>query len=1235
MAQWNGSPAFATKKQLVSSISGLYQDLQDLSGFNFQNLQVSTLTASEWVSTPILYVSDIIGANIDISGIQITKDGVFNAPIVSLSSLSFKGLDKLVDLDVSFDLGLGDALGGFLGGLGALVGGGLIAVGTGAGLTIQGAEQGIATMVAGRPQNFINNNVYETVNFTSQLQISTLGNDNPLYSSIFRTVSSVSPNTVPGPEEFVSTFFQPGTTCIRSVSDPFNLISGNSNLNTSTIQSFGQWVPLLDATVTGEDIFARNAQFSSLLIQNSNNPGITPVEIQSDNTNGFAQLLINTTNSFASGSFSNVINDLEISQSASNLGIVQTTKFPLDLNFISTPYNQYTSTIDNYLGPIYYINSFITSNLTTIPLFTYTGSIFGGADIAICEEDETAFLSTGIMDFVAQSSNIFIQWGLAVDNRNSTIGVGTSKRVTWDNTANTSNIEDIPTPTSTIVGGRNLGYALIPKPNELMVYVLNETPFFSPDPRGIAFNISSAVFGDDSVYKNQPGYDFQFNRNVFVKGTLEANTIIALSSIVSVSTFAQTLFSTNIIEAASGIFTSTQTTKAHMKEGYISCLKSSDNFTNDYITAKSRMRLAGFDTPMSLVVGTGSNVYDPSVRFDFNTSQFNNSFSIQAQPVNNTVAIFTQSNVEISNLAVGNLTAGTLVYSNAEAPYITTSTIEFGWTGSFSFGGPVDYALRQSLSTPVGTYWNNYIAASNQVLNIMNFSNQVNMLAQQFSTPLQYVNTEFGSENREGWASTIFYNAQTTPCRIYLAPNAGNGEVSLQAQTFNVLALMNQSQQAAGVGSNVGVPVGSTYKFTCDGTTWTTSCNAPTPGNVSYTNMLDMTLDFETLNLTTNDTLNLNAETINLNGQVVAPNLQLDNVYIDGFISTTALRVDSTNGNGVIGTTTYTGPYNSQPSIVPLNLNYTANTTDFLNGRDLLNPSRGANLFNSLNRNEWNNTVYRLDTTPSAGKPIVIVGEVLQFGTPLVPYPASQFWVNNAIDGTPLNTPVYQNIEGVLSNIGNISAGNYTRISTSNGISWAIQNGVPNPQGATSATYGNYYQVQMTSGLTTVNVGMPMVYNMPSLIYNTNKTLFYSPQIRVATIDAPTFNTREAGFENVFYYDANISFTKEGATSFWYSDAFNPILNYTSNSYYSIAGWQCFPSLTRVRISGNAVSGWDLDATAYPVGGGATDFVWGTARYLRLITDSLSPSGNLRESYLMIPNNYFNFYWQGQGPIVT
>jgi hypothetical protein len=240
-ANWQGNTNVASQRQLLSTSAGLYDDLLD---FSISTLKVSTLTVPYWISTAKLYVSDIEGAVIDISGITINQDGVFNAPNVQLSSLNFKGFDNLLDVDVSFDLGLGQAIGGLVGGLGALVGGATIAVGTGAGLAIQGAEQGIATLIAGRPQNFIDNTTYETINFTSQLQVSTLGNAYPAYSSIFRTVSSVSANQVPGREIFTSTIFYPGQICIRSVSDPFNLITGDPQINSSTIQSFGSWVPL-------------------------------------------------------------------------------------------------------------------------------------------------------------------------------------------------------------------------------------------------------------------------------------------------------------------------------------------------------------------------------------------------------------------------------------------------------------------------------------------------------------------------------------------------------------------------------------------------------------------------------------------------------------------------------------------------------------------------------------------------------------------------------------------------------------------------------------------------------------------------------------------------------------------------------------------------------------------------------------------------------------------------------
>jgi hypothetical protein len=249
-SSWAGNPSFASKYQLLSTSAGLYTDIANI---NLSTINLSTLTVPDWISTGILYVSDIQGYNVIASNAISTTTGNFNVALAS--SITLKGID-LGGINVSFDFGLGQTVGGLLGGLGALVGSGLIAVGTGAGLAIQGAEQGIATMIAGRPENYINSNVYETINFTSQLQVSTLGNAYPAYSTIFRTVSSVSANTVPGREIYTSSIFYPGQICIRSASDPFNLITADSNLNTSTIQSFGQWVPLVG--LEPEDIQANS-----------------------------------------------------------------------------------------------------------------------------------------------------------------------------------------------------------------------------------------------------------------------------------------------------------------------------------------------------------------------------------------------------------------------------------------------------------------------------------------------------------------------------------------------------------------------------------------------------------------------------------------------------------------------------------------------------------------------------------------------------------------------------------------------------------------------------------------------------------------------------------------------------------------------------------------------------------------------------------------------------------------
>ena len=644
-ASWTGNPQLATKNQLLSTSAGLYEDLKD---FNFSTISVSTLTVPIWISTPLLNVSSIIGGGVQLNdGTLVISTGDFS--LVSLSTVSFKGID-LGGVNFSFDLGLGNAIGGFLGGLGGLIGGAFIGIGTGTGLAIQGITNGLFSLANTRGDSLtnINTNVFETVNGTAQLQISTLGYAFPLYSSIFRSVSSLSANEIPGPEIFLSTFFQPGTTCVRTVSDPITPLTANSTINTSTIQSFGQWVPFIDPTPTGEDIFGRTATFSTLTLNSDNY--IDGPAIQITTSNLVNPVIVADTTNFPTS------NDLPIPFTfypQSNLWYLQSpllynqATFPTTNSYISTPYTQFQSTLTSQ--PATY---FITSSISTPAFFTWAGTGIG--NFAICQPDETGFRSTATFDFKALSNDLLIQWGLAVDNRNSTIGVGTGKRVTWDNSANTSNFIDIPVPQSTIVS-QNLPntFQLIQTPYETRL----ETSVPGPQGNGLYLQATtmrmSGGMGTTST-SNYGGYNYQFDGNTYVNGILEAQTIIALSSIVAVSTNLQTFFSTQTFEADFA-----NILKATISSATIS------NLTSPSAVLQS-----------SILISTGI------------------------------------SNAYVNNLRANNLTVNNLVYSNAEAPNIQTSTISFGYNsnGAYSLqmnvSGPTVYSSYVSASNQIINFAN-------------------------------------------------------------------------------------------------------------------------------------------------------------------------------------------------------------------------------------------------------------------------------------------------------------------------------------------------------------------------------------------------------------------------------------------------------------------------------------------------------------------------------------------------
>ena len=676
-ALWNGNQQLATKRQLISSISGLYADIQDI---NLSTVVVNNVTAS--------------------TGTVLS---------LGVSTLSFKGFDSLLDLDFSFDLGLGDALGGLFAGLGGIIGGTAIGLGTGVGLTVQSISDGLFSLANTRQDTYINSNVFETVNGTTQLQISTLGNAFPLYSSIFRTVSSVSADTVPGQEIFTSTFFLPGTTCIRSISDPVTPLTKDSNTNTSSIQSFGQWIPFLDPTVVGEDIFARNARFSTLQLINSNTTS-NPIFINTSNTGGAQQILslIDTDQTPINSSLP--YTDLNYANSQVETPFQHRTNFLRPVTFVSTAYTQYTSTIGTYNLPVYFLTSTIT-NQSTIPKFTYVGTDFGGGNFAVCEPDETSFLSTYTLDLVAQSSNVLLQWGLAINNRNSTIAQGTAKRISWDNTANTSNFIDIPVPQSTTVSYALGGLEYEQHPYEarwLGQYTYSGNLPLNPN-GAMAFGMKQMAFGATSALSNQPGYPYHFHGSVFVDGVLEADTLIAISSIINVSTNLQTFFSTQVFDADEATISSLVASNAFITNGSISSLVASNatistlvspnlieaneisTFGVNAYTLLSQFSyvstlvvdfqiLEGFQAPVTTRL---NNILgDPGSRINMTRGTFGSLSTINASTVN-----FYASNALIPTLTTTTLFTSDVESSTGTFSTITTSTLNVNTISTTSHTG--------------------------------------------------------------------------------------------------------------------------------------------------------------------------------------------------------------------------------------------------------------------------------------------------------------------------------------------------------------------------------------------------------------------------------------------------------------------------------------------------------------------------------------------------------------------
>jgi hypothetical protein len=251
------------------------QNLSSITGY-IQALQVSSINGSEFTSNTVtvssINTSQIIAQNV--SSATATLAQAF------LSTVSFNpSFSGNLGPNISVDMGMGDFVGSVLGGL--------IGVGVTVPAGIFAIIGGLVSLIAPRPINNINNNVYEQINMTTQLQVSTLGEQ---FSTIFRGLSSTVSTIAGNPETvnfevFTSTISSPPpVVAMRSVGDPLQLVS----TPWTEYQAFSQWVEIPSGSVGSNLNLSTLTLLQSTILRADPGPGgiLQVLEAQAPNSYG-------------------------------------------------------------------------------------------------------------------------------------------------------------------------------------------------------------------------------------------------------------------------------------------------------------------------------------------------------------------------------------------------------------------------------------------------------------------------------------------------------------------------------------------------------------------------------------------------------------------------------------------------------------------------------------------------------------------------------------------------------------------------------------------------------------------------------------------------------------------------------------------------------------------------------------------------------------------------------------
>jgi hypothetical protein len=239
-----------TKELWAGNISTNYLSTNDgyASSFSIRTANMSTANISS------LIAGNFGASRIDVTLLSsLTGDITFNL----VSTLSLFGN---VAINPNINLGLGNVIQGLVGGAASQ--------GLGVVLGASGLATGAVAMITGRTSGGANPSVFQTINGTTQLQFSTLGSAT---TSIFFDTNSASPGTTPALETSTTITIPAGAYCARSVSDPLYI-----NNSVSSIQSFGQWVPVIQgsptlpsftiSTLNASTIISKSAEISTIAV---------------------------------------------------------------------------------------------------------------------------------------------------------------------------------------------------------------------------------------------------------------------------------------------------------------------------------------------------------------------------------------------------------------------------------------------------------------------------------------------------------------------------------------------------------------------------------------------------------------------------------------------------------------------------------------------------------------------------------------------------------------------------------------------------------------------------------------------------------------------------------------------------------------------------------------------------------------------------------------------------------